>query len=126
MPYTRIYTGITLNTVDTFIPEETYETLSDALNGYGVTIAETVSVTDDSWHTLTTSPTAKGSCVVELESTDVSALFVATKSSAGNNVSKVSSVANGSVYFDCRWTNNSLEIRAVNNSASFDITVNIK
>ena len=85
-----------------------------------------VSVTNDSWHTLTTSPTAKGSCVVELESTDVSALFVATKSYAGNNVSKISSVASVSVYFECQWTASSIQIRAVNNSSSFDITVNIK
>ena len=125
MPYTRIYTGITLATVDTFIPEETYETLSDALAGYGVSQSETISITDNSWHTLTYSPTAKGSAVVRLTSTNLSAVFVCTKNASSNSVSKISSVNNGAVYLSARWSGNSIEVSCVNNSDSFNLTVSI-
>ena len=127
MPYAR-YTnaGISMQTVDDFLPEETYATLNDALLDYGLAASETVSITDDSWHTLSSSPTAKGTCILSLESTNVSAIFVMTKNSTTNNVSKISSVSNGSSYLSARWSGNEIEICAVNNSESFNITANIK
>ena len=126
MPYTRIYTGITLSKVDDFLPEETYATLNDALLDYGLSAAETISITDATYHTLSNSPTAKGTCILSLESTNISAIFLCTKNSATNNVSKFSSVGSGGVYFTARWTGNSIEIAAINNTNSFDITCSIK
>ena len=104
MPYTRNNPTIitTVNELDSFIPQEVYLTLSDALFEYAITLSETVSVTDGSWHTLTLAPTGKGSCIVEPHSTNISAVFVCSKNSSTNNVSKVSSVSNGSIYLDCR------------------------
>ena len=128
MPYTRNNSTIitTVNELDGFLPNETYETLSDALAEYAITLSETVSVTDGSWHTLSLAPTAKGACIIEPHSTNISAVFVCSKNSSSNNVSKVSSVSYGTVYLSCRWTNTNIEIAAINNTASFDITVNIR
>ena len=126
MPYTRTVCGLTmtrLDTIEDFIPEETYATLSEALNGYGIILSETVSVTDDSWHSLSNAPTGKGACLLRCDCTDASTVFVCTKNGSTSNVSKISSVTSGSIYLDCRWSNTNIEIRAVTNSASFDITV---
>ena len=88
MPYTRTNTTIisTVNELDTFIPNESYLTLSDALAEYAITLSETVSVTDGSWHTLSLAPTAKGACIIEPHSTNISAVFVCSKNSSSNNV----------------------------------------
>ena len=126
MPYTRIYTGISLQSIDTFIPEETYETLNEALLAYGLSANETVSVTNGDYHTLCNSPTAKGTCILSLESTNLSAIFVCTKNSTLDNVSKISSVNNGAVYLKARWSDNQIEIAAINNTESFNITASIK
>ena len=123
MPITR--TSTTLQTqvdgLDTFIPEETYTTLSECLATYGLTSSETIVVTDDSWTAISNTPTSVG--VLRLSSTNVSAIFTLCKNSSTNNVNKISSVINGSVYFDARWTGANIEIRAVNNSSSISITV---
>ena len=126
MPYTRTISGITLQAIDDFIPEETYATLSEALVGYGVVLSETVGVTDDSWHTLTQAPTGKGACLLRCDSTDASSVFVCTKNASSNNASRISSVMTGTVYINARWTGVNIEIAAINNSASFDITVIIR
>ena len=126
MPFTRIYTGVSLQSIDTFIPEEVYTTLNEALLAYGLSANETVSVTDSSYHTLSNSPTAKGTCILSLESTNMSAIFVCTKNSTSNNVSKISSVNDGLAYLTARWSGESIEIAAINNASSFDITVSIK
>jgi hypothetical protein len=126
MPFTQRYSGISLTTIDTYLPEETYTTLNETLLAYGLSANETISITDATWHTLTNSPTAKGSCLVMAESTLYSGIFLLSKNATTNNASKLSSVSSGSVYVSCRWTNNAIEIACINNTASFDLTVSIK
>ena len=128
MPYTR-YSNTTTAAVEqlqSYLPEETYETLNETLLAYGLSANETISITDASYHTLSSSPTAKGTCILSLESTNVSAIFVCTKNSTTNNVSKISGVNYGSVYLTARWPGNSIEVAAINNSSAFDITCSIK
>ena len=120
MPFTTTYTGITLQTVDDFIPEETYLTLSDALAEYGLSTSETVVLTDSDWKPTTMSPTS-GTCILSLSSLSCSAVFICTKNSTTNNLPKYSSVPNGSIYLNARWSDDHIEIRAVNNTASLNI-----
>ena len=122
MPITRTSNNLitTVANLDTFFPEETYETLSEALATYG---RETIVLTDASWVTISNSPTSCG--LLKLSSTDVSAIFTLCKNGLANNVSKISSVSNGSVYFSCQWSSTDVEICAVNNSSTISVSVGI-
>ena len=128
MPYTRTstITTTTMSAIDDFVPQETFATLNEALIDYGLSASETVAITDASYHTLANSPTAKGTCILSLDSTLYSAIFVLTKNATTNNCSKISSVGSGSVYLTARWTNNQIEVAALNNTDSFSLTANIK
>ena len=69
MPITRTNYNIqtTVTALDTLIPEESYETLSEALATYGLTSNETIVLTDSSWTSISNSPTTCG--VLTLSST---------------------------------------------------------
>ena len=97
MPITRVSNVLqsTVSALDTFIPEETYETLSEALATYGLTSNETIVLSDDSWTTISNSPTSCG--LLKLSSTNVSAIFTLSKNTSVDNVSKISSVSNVTV-----------------------------
>ena len=62
MPLTQTSTVLstTVAALDDFIPEETYLTLNEALLVYGLTSNEEITLTNDSWYSISNSPTTCG------------------------------------------------------------------